>query len=199
VAGVPPYVSRRRGYVVQAVLSVVLMNELKLWALALLFFVGASLIALSCVPGNAFPSDLWVWGGGCLLLGGVWVYLDRRKKSLTAEEAIEKLLLKAVKRYQQTRSLDSVVAEFKADGIPESTLDLIRNAPRILTQLAQDKLRVGAVLFCTGLIVTVGSLTLVRTLHVFAYGAIGVGLAYIIQGTHLKIVARGAQPGKLES
>jgi hypothetical protein len=168
-----------------------LSATLKLWLLALLVFLGLSLIALAFVPGSPSsgfppPSRFIMWGIACLLIAAVWIWWDRKRRRLTPDQEIEQLLFDVAKRYRQTRSLDTVVEEYRAKGATDHTLMIIRSAPRMLKQRADAKIQLGVSLLGTGLLFTAATYWLAHTVgfshYEVAIGAIGGGVGFTLDG-----------------
>src|SRR5947207_818838 len=115
----------------------------KLLLLALLWFSGLALIALSFVraaPNINWPaSSFLVWGLCCLLVAVVWMYWDRKRRRLTPDETVDQLLLEVARRFRRTRSLDAIADEYRAAGASDDTLGLIRSAPQMLKTRAEAK------------------------------------------------------------
>ncbi len=163
----------------------------KLWVLALLWFCGLSLIALSLVkgpPSGDFPppSAFVVWGTCCILVALIWMYWHHKRYRLTPDEELEQLLLDVARRYRHTRSLDAIVEEYRERGASEDTLDFIRSAPRMLKTRADAKIHLGLQLLATGIIFTAGAYWLSRASgfshYEVAVGAIGAGVGFIMAG-----------------
>lgn len=160
----------------------------KLWGVALLFAVGAGLTAIGFL--GVFPKQITFWGVLCLIAGSIWIYLDQKKRVLTWEEETEKIMLKAVKRLRRTRSVEKVMAEFRAEGYSENTIALISQAPDFLSQRAGEKIHQGVILFGGGCVVLLASGIFLHSIHVVAYGALGAGAGLIIQGLWFRRASR---------
>ena|SRR5688572_4547645 len=111
-----------------------LLSELKTLFLAILILAGLSLVALAFVPAaptSGFPPPwkLASWGLLGLLVAGVWIYWDHKRRALTPDEEVDKLLLHVAKRYRQTRSLEAIEDEYRTQGASDDTLMMIRSAP----------------------------------------------------------------------
>jgi hypothetical protein len=167
----------------------------KLLVLAILWFSGLALIALSFVSAAPnvnwpHPSSFITWGICCLLIAVVWMYWDRKRRRLTPDEALDQLLSEIARRYRRTRSLDAVTDEYRAAGASDDTLRLIKSAPQMLKTRAEAKLILGVQLFVTGIILTGGAFLLSRYLgfshYEVAIGAIGGGVGFIIDGLRQK-------------
>ena len=167
----------------------------KLLVLAILWFSGLALIALSFVraaPNINLPDPLSfiTWGVCCLLIAVVWMYWDHKRRRLTPDEALDQLLSEVARCYRRTRSLDAVTDEYRAAGASDDTLRLIKSAPQMLKARAEAKLILGVQLFVTGIILTGGAFLLSRYLgfshYEVAIGAIGGGVGFIIDGLRQK-------------
>jgi hypothetical protein len=163
----------------------------KVGALGILVFAGLTLIALGFVNSNAAsefptPSQFVTWGLLCLFVAGVWMYWDHKRRVLTPDEEIDKLLLDVAKRYRQTGSLAAVVDEYRTKGASDDTLTMIRAAPGMLRTRADTKVRMGMELLGVGLILTVVAYGLARVIGASHYevgvGAIGGGVGFIAVG-----------------
>jgi hypothetical protein len=167
-------------------------SNIKLLLLALLWFCGFGLIALSFAKGplsnpHPFPSSKFVaWGVCCVLVALTWMYWDYKRRSLTSDEKLEQLLLDVARRYRHTRSLDAVIAEYRERGANEGTLDIIRSAPQMLKARADAKIRLGLQLLVTGIITSAGIYWLSQVIgfshYEVAVVAIGGGVGFIIVG-----------------
>ncbi len=162
----------------------------KLVLLAFLWFSGLALIALSFVrapPTVDWPaSSFFAWGLCCLLVAIVWMYWDRKRRRLTADETVDQLLLEVARRYRRTRSLDAIADEYRAAGASDETVELIRVAPQMLNMRAEAKIRLGVQLLVTGIVLTAVAFLVSRLLgfshYEVAVGAIGGGVGFIIVG-----------------
>lgn len=163
----------------------------KLLPLALLWFIGLSLIALSFVKGStdsssAFPSTFVVWGLCCILIAVVWMYWDHKRRRLTPDEEVEVLLLEVARHYRRTRSLDAIADAYREAGASEYTLQLIRSAPRLLKTRAEAKISLGMQLLGVGILFTMITFLLSQAMvfahYELAIGAIGGGIGFIVIG-----------------
>ena len=168
--------------------------SVKLWLLALLWFSGISLIALSFIraaPNINWPtSSFLIWGLCCLFFAVVWMYWDRKRRRLAPDEVVDQFLLEIARRYRRTRSLNAIADEYRAAGASDDTLRLIRLAPEMLKTRAEAKVSLGVQLLVTGIFLTGVAFVLSRTLgfshYEVAVGAIGGGVGFIIAGLRQK-------------
>ena len=165
-------------------------TRLKLYCLAFLIFAGLSTIGLGFVPGPRngapWPSSTFFFGIGvsCLFLAGVWMFWDHKRRVLTPDETIDRLLLEVAKRCRSTQSLDAIVAEYRTNGSSDETPMIIKDAPRLLKTRAELKMRMGIQLFATGIVLTVVAYCLAKITHFshfeIAVGALGAGAGLMI-------------------
>jgi hypothetical protein len=172
---------------------------MKVWALGFLLFVGLSLIALAFVPAQAYPGtptplQIATWGLLCLLTAGVWMYWDHKRRVLTPDEEIEELLLDVAKRYRHTRSLETIVDEYRMRGASDETLMVIRTAPQSLRARGKAKVSIGMQLLAIGLLFTAAAYYVARVFggnhYEVAIGAIGAGVGFVIQGIRQRTAFR---------
>lgn len=172
----------------------------KLIGLALLVFLGASLIALAFVPGpgnrgSAFPPQIMAWGVVCLFVAGIWLWWDRKRRRLTPDEQTEQLLYAAIKRYRRIGTWEGVIAEYRALGASEEELENIREAKQTLRIRGEAKITMGCQLLATGVILTVIMYFVGKWIGFHHYevqiGAIGGGAGFIADGIRQRNAARG--------
>ncbi len=126
-----------------------------------------------------------------LAIAAIWIYADNRGHVATDEEKRERLMLDIAKRIRKTGvSIDTIVQEYSAKGATQETLELIRTTPSRLAAQGAQKFALGIALLVGGGGLTLGShLLFAGQFVLFFYGAIGVGLAFTIQGARMKIAA----------
>jgi len=164
---------------------------LKVWGLGLLIFVGLSLIGLAFIAGSPYPGtptplQIGSWGLLCLLVASVWMYWDHKRRVLTPDEEIEKMLLDVARRYRHTRSLETIADHYRMRGASDETLMMIRTAPQSLRARGKAKVNIGMQLLVIGVIFTAFAYYLARVTggnhYEVAIGALGGGAGFIIQG-----------------
>lgn len=165
--------------------------SIRLWGLALLIFCGLGLVGVAFLDappstGIPAPSRLVTWGIACLLIAGIWIFWSYKRRRLSRDQAVDELILDVARRYAQTRSLNCVVDEYRANGASDEILSIVRAAPQILKTRSDMKLRVGFQLVFAGSILTAMAYWLARFFafshYEVAVGAIGGGLGFIIDG-----------------
>jgi hypothetical protein len=164
--------------------------------------VGAGSILLSFPTPTPFGvprSTFIMWGSGCFVGAAVMVWLDRKRRGETKDEQTEQLLVDVLRRYRKTGSLHEIVEEYRASGVDDYTLSLVKTAPEKLKARADSKVQAGYRLFAFGVLCTGITYCLARTFglshYVVAIGALGVGSGLWLDGLRLRLAFRGVQKG----
>ena len=175
-----------------------LLTGLKQLLFVVFMIVGAGCILLSFptpTPLGVPRSTFIMWGSGCLVGAAIMVWLDRKRRGETPDEQTEQLLVDVLKRYRRTGSLSQIVEEYRAKGVDDYTLSLVRTAPEKLRARAHAKVQAGYLLFAFCVLCTGITYCLARTFgfshYVVAIGGIGVGSGLWLDGLRLRLAFRG--------
>ena len=105
-----------------------------------------------------------------------------------------------LKRYRKTGSVTEIVEDYRAKGVDDYTLSLVRTAPEKLRARADAKVQVGYFLFAFGVLVTGVTYCLARTFGLshygVAFGAIAVGSGLWLDGLRLRLASRRGKQSK---
>lgn len=169
-----------------------------LFVLFMIVRAGCALLSFPTPSPLGVPRSTFImWGTGCLVGAGLMIWFDRNRRGDSPDEQTEQLLVDVLKRYRKIRSLDAVVAEYRANGASDYTLSLVRTAPEKLRARANAKVQAGYGLFAFGVLCTGVTYCLARTFgfshYLVAIGALGVGSGLWLDGLRLRLTFRGIQ------
>src|SRR5579883_514697 len=148
-------------------------------------------------PLGVARSTFIMWGIGCVVGAALMVWLDRKRRGESQDDQIEQLLVDVLKRYRKTGSLSEIVEEYRAKGVDDYTLSLIRTALEKLRARADRKVEVGFRTFAFGVLCTGITYCLARGFGLSHYwvaiGAVGVGSGLWLDGLRLRLALRGIE------